>query len=208
MPPMSLNLFPIAAFLPPREIAKSFSANGMIGRGGGDRIPQPKTQSPLGQTANGIAPGRLPWKCRIRPTNVVFIHRGLLVGVSIRERWLHRTGTHDRDSVYGDIFRQRVPEMAIREVLTAPRSPWQSPYVERLIGSVRQECLDHLIVLYESSLRHTLKSYFDYYHWARTHLSLEKDAPETRPVQPPQLGSVVELPEVGGLHHRYERRTV
>ena len=95
--------------------------------------------------------------------------------------------------------------MAIREVLTAPRSPWQSPYVERLIGSIRRECLDHLIVLNESSLRHTLKSYFDYYHGARTHLSLEKDAPETRPVQPPELGSVVELPEVGGLHHRYKQ---
>src|SRR5256712_13363346 len=94
---------------------------------------------------------------------------------------------HDRDSVYGDIFRQRVRGMAIREILTAPRSPWQSPYVERLIGSVRRECLDHLIVLNESSLRRTLKSYFAYYHWARTHLSLEKVAPEPRPVQPPQL---------------------
>jgi hypothetical protein len=78
--------------------------------------------------------------------------------------------------------------------------------VERLIGSIRRECLDHLIVFNEPGLRRTLKSYFDYYHGARTHLSLEKDAPETRPVQPPELGSVVELPEVGGLHHRYERR--
>jgi len=112
----------------------------------------------------------------------------------------------DRDSVYGDIFRQRVRGMAIDEVLAAPRSPWQSPYVERLIGSIRRECLDHLIVFNESSLRGTLKSYFDYYHGARTHWSLEKDAPETRPVQPPELGSVVELPEVGGLHHRYERQ--
>ncbi|HEV2493373.1 MAG TPA: integrase core domain-containing protein [Terriglobia bacterium] len=113
---------------------------------------------------------------------------------------------HDRDSIYGDVFRQRVRGMAIRELLTAPRSPWQNPYVERLIGSIRRECLDHLILFDESSLRCTLKSYFDYYHGARTHLSLEKDAPETRRVQPPELGSVVELPEVGGLHHRYERR--
>jgi len=113
---------------------------------------------------------------------------------------------HDRDSIYGDVFRRRVRGMAIREVLTAPRSPWQNPYVERLIGSLRRECVDHLIVFNESSLRRTLKSYFAYYHGARTHLSLEKDAPETRPVQPPELGSVVELPEVGGLHHRYERR--
>jgi putative transposase len=113
---------------------------------------------------------------------------------------------HDRDSIYGGVFRQRVQGMAIREVMTAPRSPWQSPYIERLIGSIRRECLDHIIVLNESSLRRTLKSYFDYYHGARTHLSLEKDAPESRRVQPPEMGSVVELPEVGGLHHRYERR--
>ena len=96
--------------------------------------------------------------------------------------------------------------MATREVLAAPRSPWQSPYVGRLIGSIRRECLDHLIVFNESSLRRTLKSYFDYYHRAPTPLSMERDAPETRPVQPPELGWVVELPEVGGLHHRYERR--
>jgi hypothetical protein len=113
---------------------------------------------------------------------------------------------HDRDSIYGDVFRQRVRGMAIREVLTAPRSPWQSPYAERLIGSIRRACLDHLLVFNESSLRQTLKLYFNYYHGARTHLSLEKDAPETRPVQPPEMGSVIELPEVGGLHHRYERR--
>jgi putative transposase len=113
---------------------------------------------------------------------------------------------HDRDSIYGGPFRQRVRGMGVREVLTAPQSPWQNPYAERLIGSVRRECLDHIVVFSESSLRRTLKSYFDYYHGARTHLSLEKDAPETRPVQPPELGSVVERPEVGGLHHRYERR--
>ncbi len=113
---------------------------------------------------------------------------------------------HDRDSIYGEVFRQRVRGMAIGEVLTAPRSPWQNPYVERLAGSVRRESLDHLIILNEESLRQTLKLYFAYYHRARTHLSLEKDAPETRSVQPPELGSVVELPEVGGLHHRYERR--
>ncbi len=112
----------------------------------------------------------------------------------------------DRDSIHGDVFRQRVRGMAIREVMTAPRAPWQSPYVERLIGSVRRECLDHLIVLNEESLRQRLKLYFAYYHRARTHLSLDKDAPESRPVQPPELGSVVELREVGGLHHRYERR--
>ena len=91
-------------------------------------------------------------------------------------------------------------------MLIAPRAPWQNAYVERLIGSIRRECLDHVIVLNESSLRRILNSYFDYYHRSRTHLSLGKDAPETRAIQPPELGSVTELPHVGGLHHRYERQ--
>jgi len=90
----------------------------------------------------------------------------------------------------------------------APRSPWQNPYAERLIGSIRRECLDHIVVFSESSLRRTLKSYFDYYLHARTHLALSKDTPEPRAIQPPQLGQVVKVPEVEGLHHRYERRAV
>ena len=113
---------------------------------------------------------------------------------------------HDRDAIYGDSFRQRIGGMGIREVLTAPRSPWQNPYAERLVGSIRRECLDHIVIFNERSLRRILKSYFDYYLRSRSHLALGKDAPESRPVQPPELGSVVELPEVGGLHHRYERR--
>jgi len=113
---------------------------------------------------------------------------------------------HDRDSVYGDVFRQRVRGMAIREVLTAPRSPWQSPYVEQLIRSIRPECLDHVMVFNEACLRRILKSYFDYYLHSRTHLALSKDTPEPRAIQPPEHGQVVEVPEVGGLHHRYERR--
>lgn len=113
---------------------------------------------------------------------------------------------HDRDSIYGDSFRQTVRGMAIGEVRTAPRSPWQNAYVERLIGSIRRECLDHVIVLNESSLRHILNSYFRYYRYSRTHLSLDKDAPEPRAIQPPELGVTAEIPEVGGLHHRYERR--
>jgi transposase InsO family protein len=96
--------------------------------------------------------------------------------------------------------------MGIREVLSTPRSPWQRAYVERVIGSIRRECLDHVIVFHESSLRRTLNSYFAYYHRSRTHLSLGKDSPEPRAIQPPETGRVVAVPQVGGLHHRYERR--
>ena len=113
---------------------------------------------------------------------------------------------HDRDSIYGSSFRQIVRDLGSHEVLTAPRSPWQSPFVERLIGSIRRECLDHVIVFNEASLRGILKSYFRYYEHSRTHLSLAKDAPENRPIQPVEMGAVVELAEVSGLHHRYERR--
>jgi transposase InsO family protein len=113
---------------------------------------------------------------------------------------------HDRDSIYEGSFRQRVRGMAIEEVLTAPRSPWQNPYAERLVGSIRRECVDHIMVLNESSLRRILKSYFQYYLRSRTHLSLGKDTPVARMIHPPELGVVVEIPEVGGLHHRYERQ--
>ena len=112
----------------------------------------------------------------------------------------------DRDGIYGDQFRRRVSVIGIDEVLTAPRSPWQNPYAERLVGSVRRECLDHMIVLGEQHLRRILTAYFSYYHKSRTHLSLGKDAPEPRTVHPPSMGNIVEIPEVGGLHHRYERR--
>jgi transposase InsO family protein len=96
--------------------------------------------------------------------------------------------------------------MGIREVLAAPRCPWQNAYAERFIGSLRRECLDHIIIFNESSLRRILKAYFEYYEHSRTHLVLEKDAPESRAIQPPILGKVIELPQVGGLHHRYERQ--
>jgi len=113
---------------------------------------------------------------------------------------------HDRDACYGEEFHEATGWLGIREVLTAPRSPWQNPYVERLIGTIRRECLDHVIALNEPGLCRVLKSYFEYYERTRTHLSLDKDAPIPRKVQPPELGKVVELPQVGGLHHRYERR--
>ena len=112
----------------------------------------------------------------------------------------------DRDKIYGAKFRSRVQSLGIEEVLTAPRSPWQSPYVERLIGSIRRECLDHIIVLNEHHLKQKLHSYLDYYHSARTHLSLNKQCPRPRQVQPPERGNVVALPHLGGLHHEYFRR--
>jgi transposase InsO family protein len=112
----------------------------------------------------------------------------------------------DRDSIYGDMFHRQVRSMGMTEVLTAARSPWQNPYVERLIGSIRRECLDHIVVLDEESLRRTLRSYIEYYHDSRCHLALNKDSPEAREVQPPDKGGIVEIPKVGGLHHRYERR--
>jgi transposase InsO family protein len=112
----------------------------------------------------------------------------------------------DRDGSYGGAFMQTAKAMEIQEVLTAPRSPWQNAYVERLIGSIRRDCLDHVLIFSERNLRRVLQSYFDYYERSRTHLSLEKDAPVPRPVQPPSLGRVIEITQVGGLHHRYERR--
>jgi putative transposase len=109
----------------------------------------------------------------------------------------------DRDSIYGAEFVARIKGMGIEEVLTAPRSPWQNPFVERLIGSIRRECLDHVIVLGEQHLRRVLASYFEYYHGSRIHLSLGKDAPDKCEVESPHQGTVVALPKVGGLHHHY-----
>ena len=96
--------------------------------------------------------------------------------------------------------------MDSEEVTIAPRSPWQHPYGERVIGSMRRDALDHVIVLNERHLRRVLRSDGDYYHDWRTHLSREMDAPASRAVQSPELGSVRKRPEVGGVHHHYERR--
>jgi hypothetical protein len=109
----------------------------------------------------------------------------------------------DRDASYGSVFSKRVEAMEITEVVTAPRSPWQNAYVERVIGSIRRECLDHVVVFNERHLRRVLSSYVVYYHRSRTHLSLDNDCPDSRPVQ--RCGRVVALPQVAGLHHRYER---
>ena len=112
----------------------------------------------------------------------------------------------DRDQTYGAYFDTRVDGLGMEQVLTAPRSPWQNPFVERMIGSIRRECLDHVIVLDEQHLRRILRKYVDYYQSCRTHLSLEKDAPEPRLVESPAMGKVRAIPKVGGLHHYYTRR--
>ena len=91
----------------------------------------------------------------------------------------------------------------MEEVLTAPQSPWQNPYAERLIGSIRRECLDHFVILNAKHLKRTLTSYFTYYHRSRTHLGLDKQCPHSRQVA--SIGKIVKIPQLGGLHHRYER---
>jgi transposase InsO family protein len=112
----------------------------------------------------------------------------------------------DRDRIFGSDFTKQVEELGIEEVLGAPGAPQQRAYIERVIGTIRRECLDHVIVFDEAMLCRHLKMFVEYYHETRTHLSLEKDTPASRSVQPPESGSVVAVPQVGGLHHRYERR--
>jgi transposase InsO family protein len=112
----------------------------------------------------------------------------------------------DRDAIYGPEFLRSISNLGIEDVRTSPRCPWQNPYVERLIGSIRRECLDHVVIVNEDHLRGVLREYLGYYSEARTHLGLGKDCPEARAVEPPEAGRVVALPRVGGLHHRYTRR--
>src|SRR5262245_11582907 len=111
----------------------------------------------------------------------------------------------DRDAIYGDVFARRLKGMGIHEVLIAPRAPWQNPFAERVIGSIRRECLDHLIVFNEQHLRRLLRGYLAYYNATRPHQSLHSDSPYPREVQPPASGRILAIPQVGGLHHRYKR---
>ena len=109
----------------------------------------------------------------------------------------------DRDAVYGTDVRLRIASLGIKEVLTAPQSPWQNPYAERLIGSIRRDCLNHFVVLNANHLKRSLALYFRYYHGSRTHLGLGKQCPFPRPIS--SAGRIVEIPQLGGLHHRYDR---
>ena len=119
------------------------------------------------------------------------------------ERDAPRYIIRDRDSIYGHAVRLRIASLNIEEVLTAPQSPWQNPYAERLIGSIRRDCLNHFIILDARHLKRTLASYFAYYHGSRTHLGLDKQCPSPREVS--SIGEIIAIPHLGGLHHRYER---
>jgi putative transposase len=112
----------------------------------------------------------------------------------------------DRDGVFGEDFARRVESMGIKQALISARSPWQNLYVERVIGSIRRECVDHTIILNERHLRRVLMDYFKYYHDSRTHLGLEKNCPQPRPVELPDLGPIDSEPMVGGLYRRYFRQ--
>jgi putative transposase len=109
----------------------------------------------------------------------------------------------DRDGIYGNEVRRRIASLRMEEVLTAPRSPWQNPYAERLIGAIRRDCLNHFVILNARHLRRTLASYFAYYHGSRTHLGLFKQCPF--PQQLSRIGRILEIPQLAVLHHRYER---
>jgi len=113
----------------------------------------------------------------------------------------------DRDGIYGGEVRRCLASLGVEEVVTAPRSPWQNPYCERLVGTLRRELLDRVIVLNEGHLRRLLSTYLEYYHQARPHMGLGHNAPEPRAVEPPERGRIVAEPMVGGLHHRYRRCT-
>src|SRR5256712_3585894 len=111
----------------------------------------------------------------------------------------------DRDAIYGNEFTRRIADMGIREIRIAPRAPWQNPFAERLIGSIRRECLDHVIVLNERHLRRLLRAYLAYYNTVRPHQALNNTSPHRREVQTSAGGRIVAIPQVGGLHHRYQR---
>src|SRR5271165_6108426 len=206
------------------EISQATVAKYMVRRRG---TPSPTWRSFLRNHAQGIAAIDMfvaaSVSFRLLYVMIILAHdRRKIVRFDVTEHptaaWLSRQVTEafpwdtapryllrDRDASYGSDFCKRVEAMGITEVVTAPRSPWQNPYAERLIGSIRRECLDEVVIFNERHLRRVLSSYVDYYHRSRTHLSLDKDCPHSRSIQPPRNGRIVAVPRVGGLHHRYER---
>jgi transposase InsO family protein len=206
------------------EISQATVAKYMVRRRG---EPSPTWRSFLRNQAEGVAAidmfGVASASFRLLYVMIILAHdRRKIVRAAVTQHptaaWLSRQVTEafpwdtapryllrDRDPSYGSDFRSRVEAMGIAEVITAPRSPWQNAYVERVTGSIRRECLDHIVIFNERHLRRVLSSYVDYYHGTRTHLSLVKDCPDPRPIQPRGVGRVVAIPKVGGLHHRYQR---
>jgi transposase InsO family protein len=206
------------------EISQATVAKYMVRRRG---TPSPTWRSFLQNHAEGIAAIDMfvvaSASFRLLYVMIILAHdRRKIMRTAVTEHptaaWLSRQVTEafpwdtapryllrDRDASYGSEFRSRVEAMGITEVITAPRSPWQNAYVERVIGSIRRECLDHIVIFNERHLRRVLSSYIDYYQRTRTHLSLDKDCPDSRPNQHRSVGRVVAIPKVGGLHHRYER---
>ncbi len=116
--------------------------------------------------------------------------------------WTPKYLIRDNDKIYGSYFRDRVDGIGIEEVSISPHSPWQNPFAERLIGSARRECTDHMIIFGERHLRRILREYFAYYNTTRPHLSLEKNSPVPR-TRSAKSGTVVSRPVLGGLHHEY-----
>lgn len=128
------------------------------------------------------------------------------IGTAFSNQPIPRFLVRDRDALFKQKFHDQIRKLGIEEVVTAPHSPWQNSYVERAIGSIRRECLNHVIVVNERHLRRILSSYTKYYNESRTHMSLGYDSPIPRPIEPPGTGTIIAVPEVGGLHHRYSRR--
>jgi hypothetical protein len=206
------------------EISQATVAKYMVRRRG---TPSPTWRSFLRSQAAGIAAIDMfvvaSASFRLFYVMIILAHdRRRIIHTAVTEHptapWLSRQVTEafpwdsapryllrDRDASYGSVFCKRVDAMGIIEVVTAPRSPWQNAYVERVIGSIRRECLDHIVIFNERHLRRVLAMYVDYYQRTRTHLSIDKDCPQPRPLMPPTLGRVVAIPQVSGLHHRYER---
>jgi Integrase core domain len=204
------------------EISQATVAKYMMRRRG---APSPTWRSFLRNQAGGIAAIDMfvvaSASFRLLYVVIILAHdRRNIVRTAVTEQptaaWLARQLTEafpwetapryllrDRDASYGSDFCNRVEAMGIEEVMTAPRSPWA--YAERVIGSIRRECLDQIVIFNERHLRRVLSSYIDYYRRPRTHLSLDKDCPDSRPIMPRRIGKVVAIRKVGGLHHRYER---